>query len=53
MSDRTREMAERDKQRDRVMLAHGWRVARFSGREVLEGSHACVRDVLAIVARAA
>lgn len=48
MSDRTR-----DKQRDRVMLARGWRVARFSGREVINDTFRCVGETLALVTRAA
>lgn len=39
--ERTKEQAERDKRRDRDLQALGWRVARFTGSQVL-------RDVLGV-----
>ncbi len=47
--DATPETAERDKARDRALVAAGWRVLRFSGREVHRSAHACVDQVFATI----
>lgn len=49
--ERTKEQAQRDRSRDRELTAAGWRVLRFTGREVYQDAGKCVREVLAVVAR--
>lgn len=42
--ERTKEQAARDKSRDRLLTAAGWRVLRFTGSEVYANPHECVRE---------
>lgn len=44
--EKTREQVERDKKRERVIVATGVPVLRFSGREVWRDPYSCVREVL-------
>lgn len=47
--DRTPAQAERDKSRDRVLAAAGWRVLRFTGREIYRDPTVVVRDVVSVI----
>lgn len=47
--DATRDQLEHDRQRDRFLMARGWRVARFTGREVWKDADRCADDVAAIL----
>ncbi len=49
--DSSPELAARDKRRDRVMVAGGWRVLRFAGREVNRDALACAKEAYAIATR--
>jgi hypothetical protein len=42
--ERTPEQAERDKSKDRLLQKYGWRVLRFTGREVLRDPVKCVEE---------
>lgn len=44
--ERTKEQAERDKKRDRAMVAAGYTVFRFTGRELHRDPHKCAEEVL-------
>ena len=44
MHDLSAERVESDRQRDRRLLAEGWRTLRFSGREVTEDALRCARE---------
>jgi len=50
--DRTPEQAERDRARDRALMAAGWVVLRFAAREVIRDADACVQEVLRFLRRA-
>ena len=43
--ERTKEQAERDRSRDRVLTTMGWTVLRFTGREIVRDPMACVISV--------
>jgi very-short-patch-repair endonuclease len=43
--ERTKVQAQRDKSRDRDLLASGYPVMRFTGSEIWSNPHDCVRDV--------
>jgi very-short-patch-repair endonuclease len=47
--DMDRDQLERDRRRDRWMTAHGWRVVRFTGREVYRNAQLCAREVAYVV----
>ncbi len=47
--DSTRDQLEHDRQRDRFLMAQGWRVARFTGREVWKDADRCADDVATIL----
>ncbi len=42
--DASPETAERDRVRDRVLLAIGWRTVRFTGREIVRDAMGCARQ---------
>lgn len=44
--ERTKEQAERDKSRDRLLQAAGWQVFRFTGSEVWRAPDRCAQEVL-------
>ncbi len=46
--ERTKVQAQRDKSRDRFLVASGWRVLRFTGSEVFRDAKKCVDEVLAV-----
>jgi len=43
--DGTKEAAERDKKRNRVLTAAGWKVLRFTGREIYRDPKRCAEEV--------
>ena len=43
--ERTKFQAARDRQRDRAMIAEGFRVVRFTGQEVYRAAKACAPEV--------
>ncbi len=45
--DATPALAERDKRRDRFIVARGWRVVRFAAREVRRDALACAVEAYA------
>ena len=47
--ERTRFQAARDRQRDRAMIAEGFRVIRFTGQEVYRAAEACAQEVAQLV----
>lgn len=44
--ERTKEQAERDRRRDREMQSAGFRVFRFTGREIYRNAFACADEVI-------
>jgi very-short-patch-repair endonuclease len=46
--ERTKEQASKDKSRDRILVAHGWQVLRFTGSEVYADAERCVTEVEAL-----
>lgn len=48
--ERTREQAESDKSRDRLLQAKGWRVLRFTGSEIVRDVGSCWMDVIRHIA---
>lgn len=44
--ERTKEQAERDRRRDREMQSAGYRVFRFTGREIYRNAFKCAEEVL-------
>lgn len=46
--EKTKEQAEHDKERDRLVQAEGWAVARFTGSEVYRDPVACAKKVYAL-----
>jgi len=44
--DKTKEQAQHDRRRDRVLLLSGWRVVRFTGSEVYNTAASCANEVL-------
>ena len=49
--ERTKEQAAHDKQRDRWLQSEGWIVLRFTGSEVYKDAHACVGEILGLMAK--
>jgi len=47
--ERTKEQARRDRSRDRLMTADGWRVLRFTGSEIHRDADACVEEIASII----
>lgn len=47
--EKTREQAARDRQRERVITAHGWTVVRFTGSEVTRAPLSCAREAYRIM----
>lgn len=47
--DRTPEQAQHDRARDRELTARGWRVLRFTAREVFADAVGCARQVAGIL----
>lgn len=47
--DRTKEQAQRDKSRDRFLMAAGWPVLRFTGSEIYKNSEECAYDVSGVL----
>jgi hypothetical protein len=47
---RTRAAFERDRERDRLLQAHGWRVVRITWRQLHETPEAVARDLSVILA---
>lgn len=43
--EKTKEQAERDKSRDRALTTSGWRVLRFTGREIWRDPFVVVNDI--------
>lgn len=46
--ERTKEQAEKDKSRDRVLTAGGYKILRFTGREVWRDALGCVEQALKV-----
>lgn len=49
--ERTREQAAHDRRRDRYMQIEGWRVLRFTGREIHRDAGACLEEIQQLLAR--
>lgn len=49
--ERTKEQARHDRQRDRALVAEGWRVLRFTGSEIHRSPDGCAAEVIAIVSQ--
>ncbi len=47
--ERTKFQAARDRQRDRAMIAEGFRVVRFTGQEVYRAAEQCAQEVARLV----
>lgn len=47
--ERTKEQAKRDKSRDRLLTASGWRVLRFTGSEIWANASRCVEQVEEVI----
>lgn len=47
--ERTKEQAQRDRSRDRILTAKGWRVLRFTGSELYRNAEACVAEIAQII----
>lgn len=47
--DATPEQATRDRARDRHLIALGWRVARFSSREIIQDALGCARQAYELI----
>ncbi len=47
--ERTKTQAQRDKSRDRFLVAEGWRVLRFTGSEVFRDAAACVAETKTVI----
>lgn len=47
--ERTKQQAARDRKRDRWFTASGWVVLRFTGSEIYELPHRCVRDLVCVL----
>lgn len=43
--EKTKEQASRDKERDRFMTAHGYRVFRFTGSDIYNRADQCVQEI--------
>lgn len=44
--DRTKEQAQRDRRRDRILVARGFRVLRFTGSEIYRNAAHCADEIL-------
>ena len=47
--ERTKFQAARDRQRDRAMIAEGFRVIRFTGQEIYRDVEGCAEEVVRLV----
>jgi hypothetical protein len=43
--EKTKEQARRDKERERFLVAQGWKILRFTGSEVFNHANKCVEEV--------
>lgn len=43
--ERTKEQARRDRSRDRILTARGWRVLRFTGSEIYRSAEKCAAEI--------
>jgi very-short-patch-repair endonuclease len=48
--ERTKEQARRDKQRDRYLTSHGYKVLRFTGSEIWADPGACAQEIISELA---
>lgn len=46
---KTKEQRRHDAEKDRFLLADGWRVARFTGSEIVKDASACAEEVRVLV----
>jgi len=46
--EKTKEQVIRDKKRERILIANGWTVLRFSGSEVYKNPSKCVDEMLSV-----
>jgi very-short-patch-repair endonuclease len=46
--ERTKEQAQRDRSRDRALVADGWKVMRFTGREITKDALRCAEEVFRV-----
>ena len=44
--ERTKEQAQRDRERDRYLTLRDWRVLRFTGSEIYHDAEKCVRETI-------
>ena len=51
--ERTKEQAERDRSRDRWMIANGVQVIRFTGREIWRDPEECARQIGSVLCQLA
>ena len=47
--ERTKSQASRDKSRDRTLQRQGYRVFRFTGSDIFNGSHGCAHEIIGAV----
>jgi very-short-patch-repair endonuclease len=47
--ERTKEQAQRDKSRDRYLVARGYRILRFTGSEIYRDPHECAHEALQVL----
>lgn len=47
--EKTKEQAKKDKERDRDLQMHGYRIIRFTGSEINNSSYACAMSVMKIL----
>lgn len=43
--EKTKEQAQKDRQRDRFLQAHGWTTLRFTGSEIVRDADACAEEI--------
>lgn len=44
--EKTKAQAQRDKERERFLVAHGWKILRFTGSEVFNNPRKCVEETI-------
>lgn len=49
--EKTKEQAQRDKQKDRDLMMNGYIVVRFTGSELYKNSNKCIKDLIKIILR--
>ena len=47
--EKTKQQAQRDKSRDRILTAAGWRLLRFTGSEINKRPDLCADEIMKVV----